>query len=94
MSAATAFSTDTAIIHVRLLNEGVEVWRPVKARRLGQATYQIADDTPPEGETWAFQPGDIVVVEPRSGDGDEALIAVARATEFDQPSWLHRRLAG
>ena len=92
MSAARASSTEIATVFVRLLDEGTDVWRPVSARRLGETTYQIADDPVPNDEAWSFQPGDIVVVERRQGDGqDEPLIAVARATHFDERSWASRR---
>ena len=52
MSAATASSTELMTIYVRLLNEGVDVWRPVRARRLGDATYEIATDPVPEGKAF------------------------------------------
>ena len=87
MSAATASSIDTATVHVRLRDEGVDVWRPVSAERLGDATYRLDAQAAPRDESWSFQPGDIVVVE----RGEAGLIAVARATEFDEPSWEQRR---
>jgi hypothetical protein len=46
-------------IYVALLDEGVDVWRPVEAERLGPDIFRIIGDIP-EGESWAFQPGDIV----------------------------------
>lgn len=91
MSAAMASSTDLATVFVRLLDEGTDVWRPVQARRLGDTTYQIADDPVPDHEAWSFQPGDIVVVEQRP-DG-QSLVAVARAMDFDERSWASRRMA-
>lgn len=91
MSAATASSTDLATVFVRLLDEGTDVWRPVQARRLGETTYQIANEPVPEDEAWSFQPGDIVVVEQRS-DG-QSLVAVARVMDFDERSWASRRMA-
>lgn len=95
MSAAMASSTEISTIHVRLLDEGTDVWRPVKAQRLGETTYRLADEPVPVDEVWSFQPGDIVVVEHRQGDGDDqALIAVARAMDFDERSWASRRKAG
>lgn len=93
MSAATVSSIEAATIHVRLLNEGTDVWRPVKAQRLSDTTYQIADEPVPEDETWSFQPGEIVVAEARSSK-DRALVAVARASHFDDRSWTDRRKAG
>jgi len=92
MSAATVSSTDLATVFVRLLGEGTDVWRPVEAVRLGETTYRLADSAAPEDETWIFQPGDIVVVERRRSD--DGLIAVALATQLDEPSWALRRKAG
>ena len=95
MSAATASSTDLSTVFVRLLDEGADVWRPVDALRLGETTYQIAEQAVPEDESWSFQPGDIVVAERRQGDADgQPLIAVAQATHFDERSWASRRRVG
>lgn len=91
MSAATASSTDMTFVYVRLLDEGIDVWRPVEAERLGETTYRLAVDPVPADEHWSFQPGDIVVAERRGDHPDEALIAVAKATDFDAPSWATRR---
>ena len=93
MSAATASSTDVTIF-VRLLDEGVDVWRPVQARRLSETTYQISKEAVPEGEVWAFAPGDIVVAEHRGPAHEASLVAVALATRFDDRSWSGFRKAG
>ena len=94
MSAATASSTDVATVYVRLLNEGVDVWRPVQARRLSEATYRLSDTPAPGDEEWTFRPGD-VVAGLVLGDGlPEALVAVARASAFDARSQAAQRLAG
>lgn len=90
MSAATASPTETATVHVRLLDEGVDVWRPVLAERLGESTYRLSPAIKPADEEWSFSPGDVVVVE-HSDAG--SLIAVAIATAFDEPSWNQRRRA-
>lgn len=95
MSAATGSSTERATVFVRMLDEGTDVWRPVQAIRLGETTYRIADDPVPEDEAWVFQPGDVVVVEHRQGGAPETtLIAVARATHFDERSWASREKVG
>jgi hypothetical protein len=52
-------SEEQVVILVELLDEGVECWRPVAAQRLSEDTYRIVDPVP-EGETWQFQPGQIV----------------------------------
>ena len=93
MSAATASSTSETVVFVRLLDEGTDVWRPVPATRVGENTYRLVEQVVPEDETWIFQPGDVVVVEGRDGEGGSGpqLIAVARATQFDQASWNRLR---
>jgi hypothetical protein len=94
MSAETASSTDVSAVYVRLLDEGVDVWRPAPARRLSDSVYQIlADARTDENEAWAFAPGEAVVVEHRVSDsGEGLLVAVARATDLDEPSaaWLRK----
>jgi hypothetical protein len=45
----------TRIVYVELLDEGVEVWRPVEAVDDGD-TF-VLPVTAPEGEHWAFSPG-------------------------------------
>jgi len=52
----------TAEIFVRLLHEGVEVWRPVQADHLYDDVYRITDQPyDREVETWQFEPGNDVV---------------------------------
>lgn len=75
--------SDRATIYVPLLNEGVEVWRPVEARRLSADTYLILDqEYDRDLETWAFEPGIVVKAQARKQNGREIVIAteVARAT--------------
>lgn len=52
----------TETIYVQLLDEGIEVFRPVLAVVLSENTYKILgfEDYDPETETWQFLPGTIV----------------------------------
>ena len=52
-------------IYVALLDEGINVWRPVPALRLESNTYVVLrpDDYDPSVETWQFPPGTLVVCE-------------------------------
>ena len=51
-------------IFVRLLDEGVDVWRPVKARQLHDNIYRIEDQPyDRDSETWQFEPGGEVICE-------------------------------
>jgi hypothetical protein len=67
-------------IFVQLLDEAVEVWRPVLAERIAQDTYRISDQPyQSDSEQWEFEPGEVVTCVVRdTGEGD-AVIAVARA---------------
>jgi hypothetical protein len=58
-------------IYVKLVGEGVEVWRPVKAEHLRDDVYLIVDQPyDRDSETWQFGPGSSVVCEPvESADG-------------------------
>jgi hypothetical protein len=72
-------------IHIALLDEGVDVWRPVPAWRIGPSTYIVLrpDDYDADEEKWEFPPGSTVVAEPRQTSGGTILAAV-RATQPDR----------
>jgi hypothetical protein len=61
-----------ARIYVALLNEDVDVWRPVEAEHLSGDLYRVTGQAP-EDETWPFASGDVVRCEIRmlSGDGGQ-----------------------
>ena len=87
MSAATTSSTEIETVHVRLVDEAVDVWRPVPAHRLSDSVYELARTDPSEDEAWAFAPCEAVVVERRvSSSGECVLVAVARASDLDERS--------
>jgi hypothetical protein len=46
-------------IFMPLRDEGVECWRPVRAENLGNGSYRVIDDMPPD-EVWEFAAGTIV----------------------------------
>ena len=75
--------TDTeAVVYVQLLNEGTDVWRPVRATALPDGTFRLLepDGYDPNAETWEFPPSTKVrCVTRKFTDGDEGLVAVARA---------------
>lgn len=64
-------------VYVRLLNEGVEVFRPVPAKIVAPGVYVLEQPTSydPEDECWEFKPGSRVVVEDRMLEGEMALVA-------------------
>lgn len=81
MLAQRATNTD-AIVYVRLLDEGTDVWRPVRATALPDGIFQLAepDGYDFEAEIWEFPPRAKVKCVPKKfGDGEEGLVAVAYA---------------
>ena len=51
-------------MYVQLLDEGVDVWRPVDAEHLGGDRYRLIGAIP-ENEVWPFAVGDVVKCEVR-----------------------------
>jgi len=70
-------------IYVYLMDEGVDVWRPVKAQQIEGDVYKIIgiEGYDPEDEKWQFIPGDIVKCEEKTlADGKQALVAVEKVS--------------
>ena len=81
MSEPQATSTDV-IVYVRLLDEGVDVWRPVPAAPLSDGTFRLTEpeDYDPETETWEFPPRTRVRCQTkRFAGGKDGLVAVQAA---------------
>ena len=66
-------------IFVALLNERVDVWRPVEAQRVSANLFRLAATEPPPDESWEFPPGAIVRCEWRALSDGEAWVAVSLA---------------
>ena len=66
-------------IYVRLLEEGVEVYRPVPAIEKGNNIYEIQgyDIYDCEDEIWEFAPGSCVVVKEQLLSGGMVLVATS-----------------
>jgi hypothetical protein len=58
----------TETVYVELLDEGVDVWRPVQAQVEGDGVYRLPDSAPAD-ETWAFPAGSRVRCEHRAVPG-------------------------
>jgi len=75
--------TDTeAVVYVRLLDEGTDVWRPARATALPDGTFQLLEPNSydPDAERWEFPPlTEVRCVTRKFADGGEGLVAVARA---------------
>ncbi|MCA9320620.1 MAG: hypothetical protein KDB53_07790 [Planctomycetes bacterium] len=70
-------------IHVSLLDEAVEVWRPVFAEDLGGDVYRIAEQPYDRDlEIWQFEPGDVVVCRRVDSSEGRILAATKKATEL------------
>jgi hypothetical protein len=74
--------TDTeVVVYVRLLDEGTDVWRPVRATALPDGTFRFQEPSgyDPDAETWEFPPlTKVRCATKKFMDGDEGLVAVAR----------------
>lgn len=71
--------------YVYLCGEGVDVWRPARARWLGPDLYQLLGEVP-EGEVWQFQPGDVVQCVLRGFEG-EPLRHLVAVKKLDLTLW-------
>lgn len=64
-------------IYVALLNESVDVWRPIKAKKIGGRMYLILPQPYDSNiEDWEFKPGEKVICE--YFDSSEGRILVAK----------------
>jgi hypothetical protein len=63
-------------IHVYLLDEGVDVWRPVSAELVRKDIYRITGTPPDDSEKWEFMPGDVVRCRQKNfNSGETGLVA-------------------
>jgi hypothetical protein len=69
-------------IYIALLDEGVEVWRPVEAIEVGNGVYRIvSENQAPDDERWEFTTEELVRCVPKSfSDGSTYFVAVERHT--------------
>jgi hypothetical protein len=70
-------------IYVRLLDESVEVWRPVRAMRLRDGVYRILNQPYDASiESWEFKPGDEVYCEETEAVDGRRLAATRKVGYF------------
>ena len=62
-------------VHVALLNEGTDCWRPVKAESLGGDCYRLIGPIP-EDEVWQFQPDETVRCAMHNFSDGDGLLAI------------------
>ena len=65
-------------IFVNLVGEGLNVLRRVRAEHMGRDFYRIVDEMP-SGETWQFQPGQIVRCKKNKLSSGKGLVAFEEA---------------
>lgn len=71
----------TVEIYVSLLEEGVDVWRPVQAVHLHDDVYRIVTQPYDRAtEWWQFEPGDIVRCECVEAAGGRIVAVTRQAT--------------
>jgi hypothetical protein len=71
-----------ATVYVRLLDEGVDTWRPVPATNMSNGLYRLlaTENYDPEDENWEFLPGATVEAEVRQLSDGPTLVAVRLAS--------------
>ena len=73
--------TPRTIIYVAMLQEAVDVWRPVEAEHLGGDNYLIVDQAyDRDSESWQFEPGEHVVCKEIQSAEGLLLAAVSKGT--------------
>jgi hypothetical protein len=74
---------NTNTIYVKLLDEDIDVWRPVLAVKDNiKNAYLILDipeNTMPQNEVWEFKPGSLVIVKEHEAGGEKILVALEHA---------------
>jgi hypothetical protein len=74
----------TVEIYMPLLDEGVDVWRPVNAVHIEKNMYKIISiNEDPDDEHWQFPTGDIVYCrEIKFEDGNIGLVAINKMEDI------------
>lgn len=74
--------TEVMQIYVALLDDGVDVWRPIQAEHLRGNIYRIVDQPYDRKiECWQFEPGDVVDCEIVESSGGRILAATQKARD-------------
>lgn len=68
---------ETTEIFVRLLDESIDVWRPVRAEETDAGVFKILEQPyERDVEKWEFEPNDVVICESIEGDSGAFLGAI------------------
>ena len=69
-------------IYIALLDEGVDVWQPVRAEHLSGDVYRILSQSYDRTvESWQFEPGDLGVCEMVEASDGRILAATRKAEQ-------------
>ncbi len=73
-------NSKTETIFIKLLDEDIDVWRPVNAEAVSLDIYKILDcnNETIANENWEFKPGDLVRCSPKILDGEKVKVATER----------------
>ena len=68
-------------IYIRLLDEGVDVFRPTSAEPVDESLFRVlpTGNYDPNDEKWEFVPGSIVRCDKQTLSGEQVLVAMAPA---------------
>jgi hypothetical protein len=67
------------LLYMPMLDEGIDVWRPVAAHPLGHSVAQIRSETP-DDESWQYPTGARIVYEERALSGGLRLVVTGLAS--------------
>ncbi|HEY2979752.1 MAG TPA: hypothetical protein VGJ22_01110 [Anaerolineales bacterium] len=79
----TEINTSAQQIFVELLDEGTIVYRPVSSAHVRDLVFKIEGKVP-EGEAWAFMPGEIVECKSRQFSGGNIELIAIRALSSEE----------
>ena len=77
-------------VHVQLLNEGVDVWRPTSAFALADGSFVLSNENyDPATEEWAVTPGSLISINTVKVEGGIIPVATSLpATAKPHSGWL------
>ena len=75
MSVEMDSNIDEYTIYVKIVDESVDTWRPVRARKLADTVFTLLDQEIPEEEIWEFLPNQTVSGQFKSEGGERIFFA-------------------
>ena len=80
MTSEHIIKKEEKTILILLLNEGLDVWKPVKAIEVETSVFKIiSENKHPDDEHWEFNYHDLVKCKEKTlNDGTQSLVAIAK----------------